>query len=100
MTNSTTCAVKGLTKRGYLVSQAMKRTRDFDEIMEKEIIRNTDDTIRCYKVKNEKGEIVGHKMVNVSKSFPISVSTLKKEDEIQEEIQRQLDEAYASLVTI
>ena len=100
MTNSKSCAVKGLTKRGYLVSQAMKRTRDLDEIMEKEIIRNTDDTIRCYKFKNENGKIVGREMVNVSKRFPISVSTLKKEDEIQEEIQRQLDEAYASLVTI
>lgn len=96
MNTTEKCAVRGLTTRGQLLARAMRRTRDLDEIMEQEILKNTDDTIRCYKVKKD-GKVVGYKTVNVSKMFPISVSTIKKDDKIQEEIQSQLDEAYASL---
>ena len=91
------CAVKGLTKRGYLVAQAMKRTRDYDEIMEKEIMKNTDDVIRCFSV-SKNGKKVGNEMVNVSKMFP-HFSSAKNVDAIQKEIQEALYEAYASLET-
>ena len=96
MKNTTKCAVTGLTRRGYLLGQAMKRTRDYDEIMEKEILKNTDDTIRCFSVLKTR-KIIGHEMVNVSKMFTISVTSIEKESDIQKQIQKQLEDAYASL---
>lgn len=79
------CAVKGLTAKGKALVQKLRDEKKEAEIMEKEIQKNTDDTVKCFQIKKG-NEIVGKVMINVSKIFKATTTSIHEQDKIQQSI--------------